>query len=104
MKSCFAVTLALFGCAGVGGPAVTRWRSELVLHCTPTDAEVHLDGVPQGVCSDFAGTPRGLALGRGGRRVEVKKPGFVAWQRWLDADDTRVVMQVTLEPNGERAP
>ena len=79
-------------------------RSELVLLCTPSDAEVQLDGVPQGTCADFSGAPRGLALGSGARRIEVVKPGFEKWQRWLDADHTRVVMNVTLIANGESAP
>ena len=85
------------------GSAVTL-RSELVLRCTPNDAEVQLDGVPQGTCADFSGAPRGLALGSGARRIEVVKPGFETWQRWLDADHTRVVMNVTLVANGESAP
>ena len=79
-------------------------RNELVLRCVPSDAEVRLDGVPQGTCDDFAGAPHGLALGSGARRIEVVKPGFEPWQRWMDADRTRVIMNVTLVANGERAP
>lgn len=73
---------------------------ELVLHCAPSDAEVALDGVSQGLCSDFNGEPRALKVGTGARRVEVKKSGFHTWESWLAADQTRVVMTVTLLPNG----
>jgi hypothetical protein len=73
---------------------------ELVLKCTPVDAEVVLDGVSQGSCRDFNGEPRALKVGEKVRRVEVKKSGFVTWETWLAADQTRVVMTVTLLPYG----
>ncbi|MER2562614.1 MAG: hypothetical protein ABTQ32_17950 [Myxococcaceae bacterium] len=73
---------------------------ELVLHCAPADAEVALDGVSQGLCTDFNGEPRALRVGTRARRVEVKKSGFHTWESWLAADETRVVMTVTLLPNG----
>lgn len=100
--------LAAAGCAssapslvpGVSAPQKSSRRSELVLRCTPPDAEVSLDGVPQGTCDDFDGEPRGLGLGKGSRRVEVKKRGFSPWESWMQADGTRVVMDVTLIPNG----
>jgi hypothetical protein len=79
-------------------------RSELVLHCSEQDAEVWLDGVPQGTCGDFDGDPNGLGLGKGARRVQVKKRGFEPWESWLEADGTRVVMNVALIPNGGSTP
>ncbi|GMU61328.1 MAG: hypothetical protein AMXMBFR34_30910 [Myxococcaceae bacterium] len=79
-------------------------RSELVLHCSQADAEVWLDGVPQGLCEDFNGEPKGLGLGKGPRRVEVKKRGFRPWESWMEADGTRVVMNVALIPNGGSTP
>lgn len=44
-------------------------------------------------------------MGRGTRRIEVRKSGYSPWERWLDADTTRVTMTVTLieNHNGERA-
>lgn len=77
-------------------------EGELVLKCSPDDAHVSLDGVSQGLCSDFAGTPHGLKVGTSARRVEVKKPGFEPWESWLAADKTRVVITVTLQPFGGR--
>jgi hypothetical protein len=78
--------------------------SEVVLRCSEPDAEVSLDGVPQGTCADFSGEPRGLGLGRGPRRVQVRKKGFQGWDSVLEADGTRVVMNVSLIPSGGGAP
>jgi len=71
-------------------------RSELVLACVPTDAEVLIDGVPQGTCRDYDGSPKALQLGRSST-VVVKKDGFLPWEAWVAADGTRVVMKVKLE-------
>jgi hypothetical protein len=107
--------LVLAGCAG-RPPAASfvpafalpeerpSQRSELVLHCAQADAEVWLDGVPQGLCEDFDGEPKGLGLGKGPRRVQVKKRGFEPWESWLEADGTRVVMNVALIPMGGSSP
>ncbi|MCA3013043.1 MAG: hypothetical protein INH41_11680, partial [Myxococcaceae bacterium] len=43
---------------------------------------------------------RGLQVGKAPRHVVVKKPGFGDWETWVAADETRVVMTVTLTPNG----
>jgi hypothetical protein len=102
------VLLPMLGCTSVRLPAAAPfWASsrastagELVLRCSPTDAEVALDGVSQGVCTDFNGEPNALKVGGQTRRVEVKKSGFAPWQTWLAADRTRVVVSVTLLPNG----
>jgi hypothetical protein len=79
-------------------------KAELVLRCSQPDAEVALDGVPQGTCDDYDGEPRALGLGRGSRRLEVKKRGFVTWESWLEADGTRVVVDVTLLSTGGSTP
>ncbi len=98
--------LALSACAQTPGPAwklpparVTT-KSELVLRCEPPDAEVSLDGVPQGTCEDFAGEPKGLSMPKGPRRVQVKKLGYLPWESLLETDGTRVVMDVTLISTG----
>ena len=105
MKWGWPLLFAATGCATPPYAGHEGARGELVLRCTPFDAEVQLDGVPQGLCSDFSGTPRGLSMGKGTRRVEVSKPGYAPWERWLDADTTRVMMTVRLveNHNGERA-
>lgn len=79
-------------------------KSELVLACTPFDADVVLDGVPQGTCEDFRGEPRGLALGKGVRRVQVKKMGYLPWDTVVETDGTRVMLNVTLIATGGGTP
>lgn len=75
-------------------------KSELVLTCDPADAEVVLDGVPQGTCQDFNGEPKGLSLKKSAQRVQVKKRGFLPWDTVVETDGTRVVMNVTLISSG----
>ena len=106
--------LALTGCAtstssGLQSsqklpPARVTTKSELVLACTPPDADVELDGVPQGTCEDFRGEPRGLALGKGVRRVHVKKQGYLPWDTVVETDGTRVMLNVTLISTGGGTP
>ena len=85
-------------------PARVTTKSELVLSCSPPDADVELDGVPQGTCDDFRGHPRGLTLPRGARRVQVKKQGYLPWDTVVETDGTRVMMNVTLISTGGGTP
>ena len=90
--------------AGRLPPARVTTKSELVLSCSPPDADVELDGVPQGTCEDFRGEPRGLALGKGVRRVQVKKQGYAPWDTVVETDGTRVMLNVTLISTGGGLP
>ncbi|MDP1824714.1 MAG: hypothetical protein Q8L48_15775 [Archangium sp.] len=113
MKSAFWA-LGLIGCAQAPNVLTANaqklatgrvtTKSELVLSCTPPDADVELDGVPQGTCEDFRGEPRGLAMGKGVRRVQVKKQGYLPWDTVVETDGTRVVMNVTLISTGGGTP
>ena len=105
--------LALSGCvqtpnvllaSGKLPPARVTTKSELILACTPSDADVDLDGVPQGTCEDFKGEPRGLALKKGVRRVQVKKAGYLPWDTVVETDGTRVSLNVTLISTGGGTP
>lgn len=96
ITSCAQTSNVLTVTAGKMPPARVTTKSELVLSCTPADADVELDGVPQGTCEDFRGEPRGLAMGKGVRRVQVKKQGYLPWDTVVETDGTRVVMNVTL--------
>lgn len=101
LAGCATPSLPLPTVPSVTAPERSTKVGELVLRCTPEDAEVALDGVSQGVCSDFDGQPTALKVGRSARRVEVKKRGFATWETWLAADQTRVLMTVTLVPSGD---
>lgn len=81
-------------------PARITTKSELVLRCQPADAEVSLNGVPQGTCEDFSGEPKGLSMPKGPRLIRVKKSGYLPWESILDTDGTRVVMNITLISTG----
>jgi hypothetical protein len=72
-------------------------RGDLVLSCQPTDAEVDVDGVPRGLCSDFSGG-RGLQLGAGMHHVEVKKAGFQPYETYCEPSGTQEAVAVSLQP------
>lgn len=76
-------------------------RGELALRCEPGDAEVVVDGVPQGVCDDFDGRPGRLSLGQGMRHVVVKKDGYWPYETWYQSGGAKASLSVTLRP---RAP
>lgn len=76
-------------------------RGAVELHCDPPDAQVEVDGVPQGVCTDFAGAPNGLTLGDGLHRIDVKKSGFRPYQTYYQASGARAVLRIALQPSGK---
>lgn len=104
LVGCVPAQNVMTASAGKLPPARVTTKSELVLACTPADADVELDGVPQGTCEDFRGAPRGLAMGKGVRRVQVKKPGYLPWDTVVETDGTRVMMNVTLISTGGGTP
>ena len=78
---------------------------DVVLECTPLDASVTLDGVPQGLCSDFAGHPYGLALGSGVRQVRVTQKGYLPFVTALEPSGGIFRLTVLLTPRvGSAAP
>lgn len=86
-------------------PALARARAALAeaparagalhLACEPADAEVYVDGVPQGRCAELKG---GLAASGRQHQVEVKKAGFWPYQLYYAPDGTRLALTVTLQP------
>jgi hypothetical protein len=78
-------------------------RGDLLLRCKPEDAEVALDGVAQGRCSDFDGTPGGLKVGEGMHRVDVTKEGFYPYQTYYAPSGGRAALTITLRPLSEGA-
>ncbi|TSC31151.1 PEGA domain-containing protein [Corallococcus sp. Z5C101001] len=72
---------------------------DLVLRCEPSDADVLLDGVEQGKCSDFSGVSRSLRLHDAGfHQVEVKKRGFYPYTTYYSPSGARVTLNVKLRP------
>lgn len=81
------------------GQEERTWSSDLTLACDPADGEVWLDGIPRGTCLDYSGAPKGLKLGDGMHKVEVRKAGFWPYQTYLDSGGTRAALTVKLLPN-----
>ncbi len=108
-------SLLFSGCASSQPAVVQRvtaaqlearpWAADsAVFECQPPDAEVSLDGVPQGTCADFSGAPRGLTMGKGMHRIDVKKQGFSPYQTFITADGTRARLRVELNAVGGHTP
>jgi hypothetical protein len=105
------VTLVI-GCASgpgqVDSPMAERAREllrsrkarqgNLLLRCEPSDAEVYLDGVLQGVCTDFGGGPSGLQVGAGLHRIDVKKDGYWPYTTYYDSGSARAGLTIQLRP------
>lgn len=73
-------------------------RGDLTLHCEPSDADVYLDGVIQGMCSDFGGTPVSLRVGEGLHQIEVKKDGFWPYTTYFEPSGARATLRIKLRP------
>jgi hypothetical protein len=100
------------GCASgpeqVESPTATRAREmlrsvkarhgNLLLRCEPVDAEVYLDGVLQGACTDFGGDSRGLQVGVGLHRIDVKKEGFWPYTTYYEPGKARAGLTIRLRP------
>jgi hypothetical protein len=81
--------------------AVRSRQGNLLLKCEPSDSEVYLDGVIQGVCTDFGGDPRGLQVGGGGlHRIDVKKDGYWPYTTYYEPNSARAGLTIQLKPMG----
>jgi hypothetical protein len=104
------VVAVVAGCSGRQQPeSVTRagelmasaksTSGDLALRCEPADAEVYLDGVQQGLCSDFTGSPKSLrVVGEGLHHIEVKKQGFWPYTTYYEANGARARLTIQLRP------
>jgi PEGA domain len=70
--------------------------ANVMLRCTPRDAEVLVDGVLQGLCSDFEALPAGLSVGEGLHRIEVRREGFWPYTTYVEPQGTRATLRATL--------
>ncbi|WP_224362993.1 PEGA domain-containing protein [Hyalangium versicolor] len=106
------VVCGVLGCAGRSDEPATMAQArellrkaeapsgDVVLRCEPPDGEVSLDGVTQGLCSDFKGSPRGLRVGEGLHQIEVKKEGYWPYTTYIEPHGTRAVLNVRLRSMG----
>lgn len=102
----------VLGCASgperVQSPAADKAREllrstgsrdgNLMLRCDPSDAEVFLDGVVQGVCTDFDGGAKGLQVGAGLHRIDVKKDGYWPYTTYYEPGSARARLTIKLRP------
>lgn len=75
----------------------------LALLCEPVDAEVYLDGVWQGLCSDFSGSPKALRVGSGLHEIEVKKQGYWPYTTYFEPSRARARLTIQLRASGSKA-
>ena len=70
----------------------------LVVHTDPPDAQVAVDGVVQGLGSDFDGVHGALKLKEGAHNLEVTRHGYRPFTATVFAtDDGRQTLQVSLD-------
>lgn len=80
--------------------AAQQRQGDVQLRCDPEDAEVIVDGIPRGLCSDFDGDPSGLRLSEGFHRIEVKKAGHLPYETSIAPGGARAVLTLRLSPTG----
>ena len=74
-----------------------------MLRCSPADAEVLLDGVMQGLCSDFAPLSAGLSVGEGLHAIEVRRDGYWPYTTYVEPHNARATLRAELRPMAARA-
>ena len=92
--------VAVWGCATTAGPAGSG--GAIRLRCTPAESAVALDGVPVGLCSDFADrTP--LRMAGGMHRLELTMQGYWPYVTYFAPEGARAVLEVQLSPRSTGA-
>lgn len=70
--------------------------ADVLLRCTPRDAEVLVDGVLQGLCSDFEPLSAGLSVGEGLHQIEVRRQGYWPYTTYVEPQGTRATLRASL--------
>ena len=101
--------LALAGCATPAPnpfPQLDRIQEveappgNVVVQVQPADAQVVVDGVPQGLGSDFDGVHGALTLAAGPHRLILRRDGFRPYESMVFATESgRQSVQVVLDKN-----
>jgi len=73
-------------------------RGNLLLRCEPEDAEILLDGIPQGNCSDYAAKGLQTEASPYLRKIVVSKAGYWPYEAMVALDSSRVNLNVRLQP------
>ena len=81
----------LVGCV----PTYAEPRVSVRMSGTPPDALVTVDDQVVGPLAVVA--KKGLSVSRGKHRVSVERPGYCPWDRKIDAEDGKIVLDVKLE-------
>lgn len=68
----------------------------LLMRVEPPDAELAIDGVPQGKVSELKTQSGVLALKSGIYRVSLTRAGYVSWRAEVTINDTPEALQVRL--------
>lgn len=76
-------------------PTYAEPRVSVRLSGTPPDALVTVDDQVVGPLALVA--KKGLSVSRGRHRVSVERAGYFPWDRRLEADDGKIVLDVKLE-------
>jgi hypothetical protein len=101
--------LACVGLASMGGcyPKAQIYGVEnvggLIFKVNPPDAEVILDGVSQGMASEFT-EERYLKVESGPHRLELRKAGYETYSRTLYVSNSLMRIEATLVEGGQAAP
>ncbi|MCL2011837.1 MAG: PEGA domain-containing protein [Cystobacterineae bacterium] len=111
MRFAWGLSLASWACISTAPPSVVasweQWEKEnksatergnLFIHCEPEDAEVVLDGIPQGNCLDYVAT--GLRINRSPhlRKIVVTKAGYWPYEAMVAVDSSKMSLHVQLQP------
>jgi hypothetical protein len=105
----FLGLLACVGLALVGGcyPKTQIYGVEnvggLIFTVNPPDAEVILDGVSQGMASEFT-EERYLKVESGPHRLELRKAGYETYSRDLYMSNSLMRIEATMVETGRPAP
>lgn len=73
-------------------------RVDLQVSCSPPDAEVSVDAVPRGLCSDYDAPGAGLRLGAGMHQVAIRKEGFRPYVTYYEPSGARLSLSIELVP------
>jgi hypothetical protein len=76
----------------------TAKRGNLFIRCEPEDAEILLDGIPQGSCLDYVAKGLQMKESFSLRKIVVTKAGYWPYEAMVVLDRSKVNLHVQLQP------